>query len=611
LEPDTDLPENGKPKGPNEAGPARAVPSLAGQTTIDECIAPAEAEDTGPGPCSEVVFDCETTGLDPWVDHLTWVGFQADDREPVCLRHPDDHEQIQQWLSLDATYIDHNSSFDLRFLEHSGYTPPDPQRVADTIVLAYVAAPQRRQGDVALPALQKKLVATGELPASILEPEIAIKQWMKDARKAARKGKKRLPQKGDAPAEILVPYLKADLRSTRAVWDRYIPTARNGQQPIWDLERQLTPAIYATEKRGVPVDIDVVRDLLDQSATNLEKAQEACFELADGPFPLAGQDKMEARLKDRGVDTEALARTPTGKLQIGAEAMALVDDDLARAHVAWRAVKAMDTYIKSMGAAMHGDRMYGQFKQWGAETGRMSSSGPNLQNIPKSDLRLRYAISAREGHVLVGADLDSVELRVLAAYAGAGALQDALRDGDLHQLTADKLGLTRDEGKTINYAFIYGTGAPGLAKTLKCSEAEAAALISEWFRTYPEVGRLKSRARTHVQQHRYIPSILGRHHYFPNGPNHMVLNRLVSGSCADLFKRAAVELHELDIPVVLYVHDEVVCEVEEDRADEVARVLEKVLPRSEGRVQNLSATASIHKRWSEFKQPEYSPWLEL
>jgi DNA polymerase I-like protein with 3'-5' exonuclease and polymerase domains len=99
----------------------------------------------------------------------------------------------------------------------------------------------------------------------------------------------------------------------------------------------------------------------------------------------------------------------------------------------------------------------------------------------------------------------------------------------------------------------------------------------------------------------------GRRHYFDE-PNHKLLNRLISGSCADMFKAAVIELHELDVPVVLYVHDEVVAEVDERQAEDTARLLETVLSRGLGQLRGLKAEATIAERWSDFKQPGYTPW---
>ena len=135
-------------------------------------------------------------------------------------------------------------------------------------------------------------------------------------------------------------------------------------------------------------------------------------------------------------------------------------------------------------------------------------------------------------------------------------------------------------------------------------------VLDRWYRAYPEVGRLKRKLRERVEKRGYIETVGGRRHYFDE-PNHMLLNRLISGGCADLFKRAVIELHELRVPIVLLVHDEVVAEVDEDQADETARLLETVLARDARargiRITGLVAEATTAKRWSDFKQRGYTP----
>jgi DNA polymerase-1 len=462
--------------------------------------------------------------------------------------------------------------------------------------------------------LQKRLIAAGALPADILEPEQRLKAWLRSARRAATKAGERRPQKGDAPAHILHPYLYADVVSTR-VLARTCAAAVNGQADVLDLERRCIPAIYATERRGVPLDLEAARELRDRSEAAVGDLRARMFELAGGPFNPDAARQIEGALAERGVDLSTVPRTPKARLPMfTADTLAAIEDELAGALLEYRAEKKLLDYVLGLWEHAHGDRLYGTFRQLGTVTGRMSSAHPNLQNIPKSDLSVRYCIAAGEGKVLVGADLDNVELRTLAAFAPGGELAAAFAESiDVHQQTADVLGISRDAGKTMNFATIYGAGPPLIAKRLGRSMDEARAILDHWFEQYPEVRALRNRLWRQVERHGYIKTIGGRRHYWPNcRPNHMLLNRLVSGSCADMLKAAAIELHNAGVPVVLYVHDEVVAEVEEDRAPAVATLLERILPapmeRDGMRVGGLAAKAEIHKRWSDFKQPEFAPW---
>ena len=175
---------------------------------------------------------------------------------------------------------------------------------------------------------------------------------------------------------------------------------------------------------------------------------------------------------------------------------------------------------------------------------------------------------------------------------------------DLHQQTADACGVDRDEGKRLNYAMVYGAGVPRVAGILGCSGDEAKAILDRWWNTYPEVRTLRRRLVKRVERRGYLQTIGGRRHYFDE-PNHMLINRLVSGSCADLFKLSVAELHDAGVPIVLLVHDEIVAEVDEDQAEATARMLERAL--TGGPITGLSATAAAHRRWSDFKEPGYAP----
>jgi DNA polymerase I-like protein with 3'-5' exonuclease and polymerase domains len=561
-----------------------------------------------------IFLDTETSGLSPYADELVMVGVAFDDGGPLALRHPEDADLIQRVLDLGEAIVGHNLTFDLGFLACNGYRVPDLARCHDTVLIAHVAG-ERKPGQTELTRLQRQLVAAGELPATILEPEERLKAWLRTARRAARKAGARAPQKGNAPAALLRPYLFADVTATRAV-ARHWGALVNGQADVLELERRCIPAIFSAERRGIPLDLDAARELRDHTEATVGDLRAELFQLAGHVFNPNSARQLEVALVGRGVDASELPRTPkAGNIVLRTDVVEGIENELAATWTKWRAEKQLHDYVCDLWKHAYGGRLYGTFRQLGADTGRMSSARPNLQNIPKSDLRVRYCIAAGEGKVLVGADLDNVELRTLAALAGDGGLSRAFARGvDVHQQTADALGISRDDGKTLNFATIYGAGARLIAERLGCSQAEARAILNRWFAQYPEVRRLRSRLWRLVQRQGYLETVGGRRHYWPKGPDHKLLNRIVSGSCADMFKAAAIELHAAGVEVVLYVHDEVLAEADEDEAEATAALLEEILPRPMERggirVDGLKATAAIHGRWSDFKQPEWSPWTD-
>ena len=384
----------------------------------------------------------------------------------------------------------------------------------------------------------------------------------------------------------------------------------NGQSKLLDLERSVMPALYATEQRGVPLDLEAAKVLRSSVTANTAGLLGRVCELADRQdFNPGSAKQIESALLARGVDLAEVPRTPkANQPMFDADSLEALDDELARALLAYRAEKKMHDYCEGLFRHTHGDRLFGNFRQVGAATGRMSSGNPNLQNIPQTrDLRVRYLIRAGEGKVLVGADLDSVELRLLAVYAPGGKLEQAFMEGiDVHQQTADSVGVDRAAGKQLNYATLYGAGANRVSSMLDISIEEAKDVLDRWYHTYPEVRQLKRKLTRRVSECGYLKTILGRQHHFDE-PNHLLLNYLIQGSAADLLKRTTVELHEQGIPVVLYVHDEIVAEVPEGQAEQVARALEVALTKDVGIVHGLKAEAVTAPRWSDFKQPGYAP----
>ena len=545
------------------------------------------------------MLDTETSGLDCRADELKLVCF-ARGRDYEVLEHPADRERIQYWLELDLPHVAHNIGFDFGFLEQNGYRLPPARLWEDTTLIAHTAG-RRLPGQTALKAIARDHVKEGEFPESLLLPEQSIKAWLKQARRAAKKRGVRLPQLGDAPRKLLEPYLRADVRLTQLAHVHY--SARlNGQIAILELERRLLPAIYATERRGVPIDVERAKVFRADARAGAKRLLARVRELADNPeLNPQSTRQVEEALTARGVDLSGLPRTEkTEQLMLTAQTLESIDDELARALLELRAEKKMADYAEGLFRHTHGDRLYGTFRQVGTATGRMSSGHPNLQNFPKDDGRIRELICAGEGKRLVGADLDSVELRLLAHYAPDGALADSLNNGtDPHQRTADALGISRAEGKRVNFAVLYGAGVSLISKTLDCDRREAKAALDRWYSAYPEVRRLKGQIKRRLDKRGYVTTLLGRQQYIEPDRRYLALNYLIQGSAADLFKRAAIELHEAGLEAVIYAHDEVVLEVDEDQADQAGAELAAILASGAGKVDGLSATAAAAQRWSE------------
>ena len=280
-----------------------------------------------------------------------------------------------------------------------------------------------------------------------------------------------MPSHGDAPKEILDRYVEADVRLTQFL-HLHCASRIDGQEDVLDLERRLLPAVYATQQRGVPIDVDAAKRFRQETAANVVGLLAKLRDLAgDDELNPASAKQLEEAFVSRSVSLDDVPRTEkTAQAMFTAQTLGAIDDDLARAVLEYRAEKKARDYADGVFRRTHGDRLYGTFRQVGASTGRMSSGQPNLQNFPREDDRVRNIIRAGEGMVLVGADLAAVELRILAHLAPGGALEEAFTAGeDPHQQTADALGIERSAAKTLNFAVLYGSGVRNLSEQLDCS----------------------------------------------------------------------------------------------------------------------------------------------
>jgi DNA polymerase-1 len=280
--------------------------------------------------------------------------------------------------------------------------------------------------------------------------------------------------------------------------------------------------------------------------------------------------------------------------------------EIARKILEWRELaKFKGTYIDVLPRLADKDgRVHTSFNQCVTATGRLSSSDPNLQNIPVRGewaRRLREAFISDEGYVLISADYSQIELRVLAHISEDPALIEAFRKGeDIHALTASSLfGVSLEEvteelrrkGKTVNFGIVYGISEFGLAKELGISEEEAKEYIEQYFQKFPKVKEYVNKTIEEAQEKGYVRTIFGRKRPLPEllSSNKMVrefgkraaINAPVQGTAADLIKLAMVRIHkrikEMGLParLLLQVHDELLMEARKDIKEEAKKILKE------------------------------------
>jgi DNA polymerase I-like protein with 3'-5' exonuclease and polymerase domains len=253
-------------------------------------------------------------------------------------------------------------------------------------------------------------------------------------------------------------------------------------------------------------------------------------------------------------------------------------------------VRSEGEKVKFIESRLDSDRIFAQFKQNGAETGRFSAANPNLQNIPsrtQDGARMREAFVADPGHLLIVADYSQIEPRIIASLSGDETMiRTYLDGGDVYQSVADRMRVDRSVGKTLVLAIAYGTGADTISTTLTCTVAEARELIQFFNRRFPAIQRHKDRVVRQARKDRYSETVLGRRRPLPaigyrddelrSQAERQAYNHLIQGTAADIMKIALVNVHAAlpdSARMLLTVHDEIVITAEKASVPEVRHIV--------------------------------------
>ena len=395
-----------------------------------------------------------------------------------------------------------------------------------------------------------------------------------------------------------------------------------------ELEDPLIPVLADIERAGVRVDVDALVEQSRQMDGELSRLQSQIFTLAGEAFNINSPRQLSAILFEKmGLPT----RKKTGKTRAASTSVEVLEGlsaqhALPRLVLEWRSIqKLKGTYVDALPQLVRSDtgRVHTSFNQAVAATGRLSSSDPNLQNIPiRTALgrEIRRAFVAREGHVLISADYSQIELRVLAHVSADTALTDAfLRDEDIHYQTARHVfgpdsGLDphelRRRAKIINYALLYGKTAFTLSRDIGVPQPAAQAFIDAYFAGYPAVRRYldgviaeareSGEVRTMFGRRRLVPELRSRNGQIRAAAERMTVNMPIQGAAADILKRAMIDLDGALPPtalMILTVHDELLIEAPRDAADAVAALVRDRMTRAADLTVPLKVDVGIGEHW--------------
>jgi DNA polymerase-1 len=401
-----------------------------------------------------------------------------------------------------------------------------------------------------------------------------------------------------------------------------------------DIEQPLIPVLAAVERAGVRVDVHGLAVLSRRLDTELNQRSAKIYDLAGEPFNIGSPQQLSRILFDK-LQLPALKRNV--KTRTASTAVEVLEElaqshELPRLILDWRALqKLKGTYVDALPQLVNPEtgRVHTSFNQAVAATGRLSSSDPNLQNIPiRTELgrEIRRAFIAEPGHVLISADYSQIEFRVLAHLADEPVLIDAFREGaDFHERTAMKIfGADsgrdahdlRSTAKMVNYALLYGKTAFTLAKDINVTPQEAQEFIDAYFAGFPRVRAFIDRTLAEARASGVVKTLFGRRRLVPelNSTNGQIrsateriaVNLPIQGTAADIMKKAMIDVHRglgshAGTRMILTVHDELLFEVPEDQADAAAAWVQETMQNTVELKVPLTVDVGIGPNWKDAK----------
>jgi DNA polymerase-1 len=411
------------------------------------------------------------------------------------------------------------------------------------------------------------------------------------------------------PVDDATKYAAEDADITLRLWQLFKPRlhASKVTRVYESMERPLIPVLAQMERTGIKVDRDTLSRMSNAFAQKMAALESEIHEMAGDTFNVGSPKQLGEIMFDK-LGYEGGKKGKNGAYSTGADIL----EDLATIHdlpkrvLDWRQLsKLKSTYTDALQDHINSDtgRVHTSYSIAGANTGRLASTDPNLQNIPvrtEDGRRIREAFIAEPGNVLVSLDYSQIELRILAHVAGIESLKQAFRDGlDIHALTASEMfdvpldEMTSDirrQAKAINFGVIYGISGFGLARNLRIPRAEAQGFIDRYFERFPGIKEYMDQTVAFAKEHNRVETLFGRVIHTPEinakGPTagfakRAAINAPIQGTAADIIRRAMIKMpraiDHLPAKMLLQVHDELLFEVREDVVDTLVQTAKDVM----------------------------------
>jgi len=425
-------------------------------------------------------------------------------------------------------------------------------------------------------------------------------------------------------------YAAEDADICLRLWQRLKPrlASENVTRVYEMVDRPLVATVGRMERRGIKVDRDYLAKLSSEFSKEITALETRVYEAAGGPFTIGSPQQLGQVLYERlGLKGGRKGKSGTYSTDVTElERLAAEGVDAARLVLDWRQLtKLRSTYTDALQAQINPEtgRVHTSYSLSGAQTGRLSSTEPNLQNIPiRTEIgrKIRDAFVAEPGYQLMSADYSQIELRIAAHMAEVPQLKEAFgAHEDIHAMTAEELfGTvdrdTRGKAKTVNFAILYGISSWGLAGRLGVPKEEGAAIIARYFERFPGIRNYIDETLAFVRANGFTRTLFGRKTHFPNiragnpnfraGAERAAINAPIQGTSADLIKRAmnrmdaALETAGLEgVKMLLQVHDELLFEVPDGREQEAAAVVREVMAKAAEPALTLDLPLDVEVGW--------------
>lgn len=546
-------------------------------------------------------FDTETTSLNPHDTGLVGVAFSF--KKGTAYYIPVDQGKIardtlmQTFKELFAdenkTAVGHNIKFDIEVL--AGYGIPVHSRLFDTMLAHYLLHPELQHN---MDFVAKQYLNYDPVPIEEL---------------IGKKGKKQASMRS-VPVKDAVEYAGEDADITWQLKEKLEPALKENQLEdlFYRIEILLIPVLVDMEQFGVKINEEALYQYMDELRNTLVNKEQEIYKQAGREFNISSTKQLGEVLFDYMQIVSKPKKTKTGQYATSEQELQKIADKhpivpLILEHRSLK--KLLNTYVQPLPKLISKKtgKIHTSFNQAVAATGRLSSTNPNLQNIPiraPEGRRIRRAfVPSAPERVLLAADYSQIELRLIAHLSGDQQMLEAFRnDLDIHAATAAKIHgvpldqVTRDmrsKAKSANFGIVYGISAFGLSQNLRIPRKEAKDLIDGYFATYPEVKTYMDNNITRAREYGYVTTIFGRRRYLPdiNSRNAVVrgiaernaINAPIQGSAADIIKLAMIEVfaelkkQKLLAHMTLQVHDELILDVPRDELETVKDLVVRIM----------------------------------